>query len=602
MWYDEMIGGQAREHATPDEQDNRARLQHLMQEAMLGRIQQTDPEWQELFELQEALAGSGEVAAWRGFEVENVPLWAYGFDQRIRDTEQIYKSRRMWHDVLMTRDEVAARFRFQILETDEDGRPTKWTGAHPLDLDAATIWAEGENGDAPKDIAREEVERNRRESTQNTQTNAYGGEGYSQGDELLRLREVWDRETGKVYQLISGISYPVFEWVPKRTPQQWFPFVILVPNRVPGDPYGISDVELMKDEQDRINRKANEEEKSRQNGIGKGVYEKSLVDPQETDNVGNAKAGSWTGVQTKTDDIRKAFAVLSQPHDPRHFDKTENFQNMNQMGALPDQVQGVTGRADFSSEVQAAVQGASIMAQKRQEIVHRALRRLYDLIGELAIWNVTPEMAQQLAGQHALWPQVVDDAEAQAAVAEIQQQAQQMALIEIQSVAQEAMATGQQPDMAALQAQMAEAQQLIADGLMRDRFGFPEPLTREALYRRLRIEVRVSVNGALDRDRRLLALSKLLEAMASLGVQPPPGPVLRVMADLLGEDDEIDAWLQQDPNQLVMQTLKALNENPNALQPEVAEQLLAFIDQVKQMQGALEGGDAAGGAAQQPAA
>jgi hypothetical protein len=354
-------------------------------------------------------------------------------------------------------------------------------------------------------------------------------------------------------------------------------------------------VELMKDEQDRINRKANEEEKSRQNGIGKGVYEKSLVDPQETDNVGNAKAGSWTGVQTKTDDIRKAFAVLSQPHDPRHFDKTENFQNMNQMGALPDQVQGVTGRADFSSEVQAAVQGASIMAAKRQEIVHRALRRLYDLIGELAIWNVTPDMAQQLAGQHALWPQVVDDAEAQAAVAEIQQQAQQMALIEIQSVAQEAMATGQQPDMAALQAQMAEVQQMIADQMTRERFGFPEPLTREALYRRLRIEVRVSVNGALDRDRRLLALSKLLEAMASLGVQPPPGPVLRVMADLLGEDDEIDAWLQQDPNQLVMQTLKALNENPNALQPEVAEQLLAFIDQVKQMQGALEGGALEGG-------
>ena len=77
-------------------------------------------------------------------------------------------------------------------------------------------------------------------------------------------------------------------------------------------------------------------------------------------------------------------------------------------------------------------------------------------------------------------------------------------------------------------------------------FGFPEPQTRESIFRRLVCKVSVKLNAEQDRQERIQgvnlfagAILQMAQAATAMGKMLNPKPLLKAAKSLFGADDEI---------------------------------------------------------------
>lgn len=514
----EYINNALKTHgSSPDSQDKIQRLRRLTEEYALHRFSDQAEEYREMEQLRRTLLGpNGFIQVRKGIYVETIPLNCFRFDQNIRSPSQFYRAAWMSHDALLTREEVLERYPFRELP---DG---SWTGLHPRDLDKAR---EGNPQTAP--LSDESWLRR-------FNPGQYAGEatGRPQNRErdvnLILVREIHSLRDGWVYTLIEGISYPVAAYVPTRTTKRWYPFVPLILNPIAGQVYGVSDVSLVAEIQHRINRKRSDEEKARWISIPRGVYNTSGLDEKEALKLSDVMPGEYKGINVPGDKLENNLTQIAPPFTPESYDITRDDQDMQQMQSLPAQSMGVTSRAGFATEVQVAAQGAAISVGHRQNRVRRALEDLYTFVAEILLQNVDADEAIAIAGPHALWPKMFDEHEGIKAWATITETAKSML------------------EMAMMQGMPPADPDAIARELCLKQFGFPEPLTREALFRRLRCKVRVNLNSQLDRQQRLDGIQKVFMAIQTgaqaaqlSGMAFDPTVVLSLAGDLFGADDNV---------------------------------------------------------------
>jgi hypothetical protein len=245
---------------------------------------------------------------------------------------------------------------------------------------------------------------------------------------------------------------------------------------------------------------------------------------------------------------------IEQPFDPVSFDTSKDEKDADQMGALPTQALGTTGVANFSSEVSVAAQGASVAVQDRQMTIQGEIEGFITCILEILLQELTPDEWRQLGGPFAFMPELYGEAEAAQAVAEAKARAAQLVAPQVVSqIVQErqmAAATGQPPapiDQQTIKFQVENLSAPIWQQELLQRFGAVEPMTRESLYRRLKVKVRSSLLSRLDQGSRVQSLATLAQSTIQLtqaaqmaGIPFNPRAFLRTAVKLAGEEQSMD--------------------------------------------------------------
>lgn len=568
-----------------DEQDNHARIRDLMEDIARGLIQPTDPRMIELDNLLAGVGGKSELEVREGLVVENLPLAGFRFAPGVTALEQIYTAPWMSHDVDGTpKKKIRGMFPYQ---QKEDGT---WEGIHPDDL--ADARAGTDKSKALREARHNLETGSRPTSVIGTGSKAPGTDADEK--ETLLIREVWDREANMVYVFVEGVLYPARKYVPERTPAQWYPFVILVLNRLFGQVYGISDAELQADEQQRINQKRSDENRARWNGLPRGVYDSSMMDPKEAKRLEGIPPYSWQPIALGGKGLQSMTMQYEWKVDPASFDTTADKQDLQRAATLPEQALGVSGTANFAKEVEAGMAGSAVSTRFRQGRIRRALERFYDVCAQILLWELTPEAALA-CDSTVVWPRVYAEAEAKAITTKIAMEIRQQVLPGvIQAMAPLNPLTGM-PDMAAINPKEVhrvlteQAAPLIAKRCERE-FGLPEPLTREVLYRRLKVSVTVSMDGLADRDQRLMMILKVFEASAQAATAAAAGgepirikPFLRMAAKMLGADEDLtEEMFSQDPNLAADAFIEALAKGEMPLDADKAAGVIQMLQQAAQ--------------------
>jgi len=541
-----------------DQQENVQDLRVLVEDYRRNVFTKDDSQYKEMTDLMESIGISDEIKLWAGLRTELVPIDCFRFDPCIRGYEQIYDASWMAHDVMMSLEEARAKFPYKVIKDDNGDDTTDWTGVHPDDLNLAY---------------------NNLRSTGGAPNPSYYGTSLEKGkgpsprpdspaeSQRVMVREVWAKKLGRVFTLIDGVPYPVASWVPERTPSQWYPFRVMRLNRVTGQVYGYSDVELQAEIQHRINRKRSDEEKARWLSLPRGIYNTQGIDQTEINKMRDHNPGEWKGLNLgAAKSIKEVMEFQQFQFDPSSFDTSNDTVEMNKMASLPSQMMGSTGdNVKYSSEVSAAMQGAAISSNARGTTIRKALEGTYDMIAEILLQELEPTEVQLVAGPESFWPHIYSEADATAMHEQIVAQV-------TQEVAQQEQAQQAQAQLMAQQAAqmgMPSAPYVPPDDVTHDqmigaavagqclqKFGWPEPISRETLFRRLHCKVTVALNTQADRAQRVQAMQTLgatlqmmaqaagtmSQAMAPTGsiVVFDPKPLIRAAKNMFNADEEVE--------------------------------------------------------------
>lgn len=567
----------------PDSQDNQARLQALQEAFLRGDFSTEDADMEEMRRLAMTVTGGSELRLWQGLVADRVPLEHFRVDPKVRSLEDLCSAGWMEEDHFLTKQQVSERFPFQIKEPAEgqvlpDGE-MPWEGVHPRDLESCGVWHQGSQ------IAGDQLDKWREEQRTDDET-------FRWQDELVRVMEVWSNDEQMVTWFLDGVDYPIGQWKAERRPARFFPYHVIVMNPWEGTWYGRSDTELQGPIQSRMNRKQSDEEKARWLSLPRGIGNRGSL--EEEDILDLPPPGKIKMVRMPNEPLDKNLVWVQMPFVKEAFNTDVDKADLQKMAGSPEQALGLTGEAEFAAEVHVAAAGSSIATNFRKGTVRRALEEFYVAVGEILLQELRRDEVVQMVGEHAVWPEFYDEREAQQALMQVHG--------EVLTTVREQLQAGMIPDVQ----QAAQMAQELFEQRKMEVFSGPEPLTREALFKRLRIKVNVSINGRLDDERRLRALTALLQVFERLGLRVNPEPMARLMAGLLGEDDELDNLLELDPVALVQSLAQALQQNPGELDAESAA-LLAQLGQLAQQllaaqqQPAGGGGESSGGGAPPPA-
>lgn len=576
-----------------DAQNDAARMQYLLTRLMRGEIKANSAEAYELECLAKGIEEAGEISVWAGLVGDNIPLNRFICDGRVRSLANMHTAAWQGDIITMSGADILTRWPY---EPKEDGT---WEGVHPDDL--------MECPDLEPDSNLQQVMQRERELWEN-QKSGKASQQVSQDrrealeDRLFMVKEVWAAcESNTVFWFIPGLQYPVDKWVPKKRPQRWFPYYPHVLNPQPETWYGRSDTELMAPIQDRRNRKRSDQEIARWLSMGsRGIADVSQIDGSQIDQIRKLGPGDILKLMLQGGgDITKAIQWLVIPYNKESFDDTDDAADERLIHRMPEQAMGITDPDTTATAIQTANVGSQIAFTDRQFDFNQAVRRVVTDALETLAQEERPEEVRQESGPNALWPKVFGDAEAKKLHKQIQDEVRAAVTAEIEGQLFEAEMSGQAP--ALNEAQIDQRIATMTEQKCLETFGFPEPLSREGLFKRSQVHVKVDINGAMDRERRIMSITKLLHEMIGLGINVNPEPIGRLLANLMGEEDQFSSMFKPDPNQLVAMLAQIAEVDPSKLTPEAATVLanLGLLAQeylaTQAPAGAAGGGSAAPG-------
>jgi len=159
-----------------------------------------------------------------------------------------------------------------------------------------------------------------------------------------------------------------------------------------------------------------------------------------------------------------------------------------------------------------------------------------------------------IAGPFGVWPELYDEREAEAVMMEAKGRAAQTVAPQVmQQIIGKRMimqARGVAPaplDPNELRMRVETLAAPVWQQEMLTRFGASEPMTREALFRRLKVKVKSSLTSSLDRGQRIQSLSLLAQSTMQLAQAAQMSAIpfnarafLQIGAKLVGEDEQLD--------------------------------------------------------------
>jgi hypothetical protein len=499
-----------------DESDGVAAVQTLIEQYARKDFTDTDPRYEQMLQGLRSLQERARITRWFGPDLQLLPMDAFGVMEDATDLVNIYDASAMFHDALLTGETILKQYPYRV---ESDGATY---GVLPEELSEATPW--GVNGTSTDPNSRNQASRNRQANTSSaTPLNASASTSAQSDPRTCQylVREIWCKRDRTVYVLIRGLGHYVDKHIPQKRSEQWYPFYLLAPNRVPTELYGASSVELKRDIQARIHRKRSDEEKARFLSLPRGIYNRaSGVDEKEMVKLQDIKPGQLRGInfgttQQKIDDMVQWWEYT---YNPESFSTVKDEQDLDQMGALPVQALGQTGSANFATEVSVAANGSQIATQFRKQTIQRAIENFLACLAEELLQELSRDEVQLMAGAFAVWPTIYDEVEAANIVEQAKQRAMQLAGAQVmQTVQQQVMMTGALPTAQAVSAEIESIAAPLWQSELTQNYGGPEPMTRTSLFRRLKVGVRSSFNSKMDKQQNLQMLAQLAGSCLQMG-------------------------------------------------------------------------------------
>ncbi len=587
-----------------DGQDNLARIKQLSEDIARGHITKDDARAVELADLLAGMGQAGEIEVREGLVIENLDLRRVRFPY-VAALEHLYSAPWISHEEDQAKKRLRALYPYKVTKTDQGGNPVEWTGIHPEDLDSATPCA---NGAARKRHLSEMRDRSASGMSSKRDTS----EREKDDNTKLLVREVWDRESGYVLVFVEGVPYPAAKWKPTKTPAQWYPFIFLVLNRVFGQVTGIADSELQADTQARIHRKQTDEEVARWKSMPRGFIDSTMMDETEQKAAVQSEPFCFKPLKLGGKGIEMMIKTFQWVFNKEWFNRSDDHVDLQRTAALPQQATGVTGGPNapsFAKEVEVAAAGNAVSSNFRNNRIRRTLERFYDVCAQILLWEVDQDAALAV-DDTVFWPTIYSDREARAAYQQIEREVRAQVVHEvIAQIAPRDPITGvpnpQMINPQEIKRITAEQSQPIIEQRCIQQFGMPRPMSRESMYRQLRIHVSVVQDAELDRQKRLVAFTKGLEttalairAAAEAGISADWRPMLKQVSRLSGGDEDMaEEMFSVDANGATAMLAQALQQGAQ-LSPEAIatlQQLVPAIVQQAQQAQAQETQPTAGG-------
>jgi hypothetical protein len=559
-WYEDPLSSMR----PSDEQESMARLQYLGERLLRGEINEQSAEAEEIKGLIAGLMAGGMVEVSQQLTATTIPLTRFKCDGQVSSPEELAGARWMGEDFLMTRAQIEERFPFSWKD---DGT---WEGVHPQDFATSTTAVYDIRGRRISDENRAELQReaNHRRG-RNRAEDLPADDNY-----LYVVKEIWSRLEGKTLWLMEGIDYTIGEQIYTTRSKYWFPYRIMGMNPREGTWYSLSDTELAGPIQNRQNLKLTDENKSRWFAMGRGIYNTQLIDEQEAIKLGTLEPGKLKGINLGGAKIQDVIMWLQSPHDPKWFDIRQDEEDMRFILRQPEQQLGVTDAKTTATAINTANTGTQIASSDKANLVKNGIGDVFGDIAEVLVQELRPDEVMQECGPNAVWPKIFDERTAGQLKQQIFDQVTEEVTQAVEQQLAAALMAGQPPQISEPQIDAMIAQR--RHQLMVQEFGAPEPMTRESLYRRLQVSVKVSMNGRADQQQRIQQLVAVLKELTGLGMTRADfnlEPLARLVMHLMGEDDDAESIFKPDANALIAAVAQIAQTNPQSISPEAAQVL-----------------------------
>lgn len=531
--------------ADRDSTDGMARMQALISMYAAKQFSADSAEMRELKNLMSSLAGKARTKRYYGIEINLVPMDSFGMSEDGMDLVDIYDAAFMFEDCVMTGNDLLAHFPYTV------GQNGETFGILPDELGSCTPYTATDGATFRNGSDRLTSGRMRNTPTVRQPSNLSMKDGTDPRASKYFVRTIYSKQDRTIYTLVRGLNHYIKVEIPTKTCARWYQFGIIAPNRIPTEVYQAADLRLKMDIMRRINRKRSDEEKARWLAIERYIYNTAGdMDAKEVVKIGDIPPGHFKGINFGSPTAKPSDNIFPVAHkfDPAAYDTSKDERDLDMMGAMPAQALGATNGAGFATEANIAAQGSSIMSHHRQKCVQREIDGFLTAIGEVIAQELTAEEARAIGGAYTFFPEVYGDGE----VEQILQQAKEAAAGQVyqqvlDSAIMQAQTTGVPPDERAIQAQLDALVAPIVQAQMLETYGMPEPVSRESLHRRMRIQIKSSFNANLEKQNNILMFQQLAGALLQMsqtaqlaGVPFDIRPILREMATLVGGSSVID--------------------------------------------------------------
>ena len=239
-------------------------------------------------------------------------------------------------------------------------------------------------------------------------------DGSTENDDMMRVYEVWDKSTGKVFTFADGASeWAIAPWAPNPVGERFYPFFEIDFNPVDGEYHPLSDVEMLADIQAEYHLLRTQENQARaKNNPRYGLSRQGDLSAQDATTYIKVLQvpGSdmeWVGFDIPAEQpISNFIQQLPAPqYNQSMWDPSKAFRDLEMATGAGDAARGTINKAKTATEAEIMSMGLQSRMAERQDIIEDAMAEMTRYVLQLFLQVMTPEMVQQSLGASYGWQQ-----------------------------------------------------------------------------------------------------------------------------------------------------------------------------------------------------
>lgn len=220
-------------------------------------------------------------------------------------------------------------------------------------------------------------------------------------NEIIKVWEIWDRETRLVHYLPDGASEFIQDPLkPQVVGEQWFPYFPLGTNIVDGQFYPVSDVELLLELQDEHNSSRTRFAAHKDMSIPHWVGKREDISERDAKAIAQAKAGEIVLVDASAGrPLRESIDVFSAPPiDPAVYGTEHTERDMERVAGGGEVTQPKSNRSRTLGEAQLLSQDVGVQTTADSDEVEDWFKRVAKHTLEILLQVLTKQQVEAIAG------------------------------------------------------------------------------------------------------------------------------------------------------------------------------------------------------------
>ena len=231
--------------------------------------------------------------------------------------------------------------------------------------------------------------------------------------QLVCVHEIWDHNSQTVFTFGEGAKVWARDpYQPENMPERWYPFYRLGWNFLDGSKDALSDVALQKDLNDEYNAARTQFAEHRKDSMPVRLVRASgQLTSDDINNINNRKSRDVIVISGSSDkplqqDIGELPAVTL---NPAIYDTSAIRSDMEMVSGRGDAAAGTVAKPKTLGEAEILQQGLTSRSDYRRDLMEDLLLEMAIAAAQMCLMELTPQQAEFIAGQGAVWPHMSKD-------------------------------------------------------------------------------------------------------------------------------------------------------------------------------------------------